>query len=79
MNKIVENFEDFSLVNTYASFYKIYASSYVDGDESKKLVEVIDNLKFSFNDRKQELDRLSKQFDTYIDDPQLKKLRKFVT
>jgi HD superfamily phosphohydrolase len=65
-----------SLLQTYTDVYKLALSLYVKGEGSKKLRSIVNDLKLSYNERKQEQERLSKQFEVFSNDPKLKELRK---
>lgn len=64
------------LLKTYRNLYSNYITSYRDGRGSKELEDFIDNLKMTYNERRYDLVRLSKQFDVMINDPRLTKIRK---
>lgn len=61
----------------YTRVYKLMNSKHQNCGEFEKLQAVKDDLKLTFNQRKLELDNVTKQFDALIEDPELKAARKF--
>lgn len=67
-----EDEDEETSIRIYSQLYKMVGHVKPCSD---KLANDVDCLKISFVERKQELERLWKQFNSFTDDPKLKKLR----
>lgn len=71
---VSEDEDEQTSVRIYSQLLKMFGNVTPCSD---KLANDVDCLKISFVERKQELERLFKQFNSFADDPKLKKLCKF--